>query len=95
MRSQQDHQAASCKSEKPHPFDLYAHLTKLMLLLLEMGCIAVEKKREETLSPSDYRLIWSKCLRLEAVQIHSKATSFHPVFVQIDKDVDRTYPDVP
>lgn len=35
-----------------------------MLLLLDMGCIAIEKKREETLSPSDYRLIWSKCLKL-------------------------------
>lgn len=60
-----------------------------------MGCIRTEIKKEEKLRPADYRIIWMKCLKLDTIEIKSKATSFHPVFFQIDKDIDRTYPDTP
>lgn len=62
-----------------------------------MGCLAVERKRkdEKEKMPYDYKLIWTRCLLLEQIQPHHPPVYDHPAFIQIAKDIDRTFPSHP
>jgi hypothetical protein len=63
-----------------------------------MGCLAVERKRKdekEKMPPYDYKLIWTRCLLLEQIQPHQPPVYDHPAFIQIAKDIDRTFPNHP
>ncbi len=34
-----------------------------------MGCLASQKKKEDKLTPQDYRVLWKKCLKIDGVTI--------------------------
>jgi len=60
-----------------------------------MGCLLSEKKVEERLTAVDYKIIWWKCLKVDSIIISPHKRMGHPVFVQIAKDIDRTFPNHP
>lgn len=60
-----------------------------------MGCLASQKKIEDRLTPLDYKIIWRKCLKVDSITISLHKRTDHPVFVQIAKDIDRTFPNHP
>lgn len=60
-----------------------------------MGCVPSEKKSESKLTSVDYRIIWSKCLNTRTIELDSGKRRDHPVFTQIAKDIDRTFPGHP
>lgn len=57
-----------------------------------MGCLASQKKIEDRLTPRDYKVLWKKCLKIEGVTISPQKRREHPVFEQIAKDINRTFP---
>lgn len=60
-----------------------------------MGCLLSEKKVEERLTSIEYKMIWWRCLKVDSITISQHKRMQHPVFVQIAKDIDRTFPNHP
>lgn len=60
-----------------------------------MGCLIPQKKIEDKITPQDFKIIWNKCLNTDSIVLTTSKKKHHPVFQQIAKDIDRTYPGHP
>lgn len=60
-----------------------------------MGCLLTQKKTEDKRNPQDFRIICNKCLKIDNILLSTPKKKYHPVFEQITKDIDRTFPGHP
>ncbi len=60
-----------------------------------MGCLLSQKKSEDKGNPQDFRIIWNKCLKIDTIALNTHKKKYHPVFEQITKDIDRSFPGHP